>query len=238
LNPDVPFYPADKEVYLNNIAITAVNREPKGKGGARKLRRGGQLPAVLYGAKTDEPVTLAINTGDFMLKMGEMGQSLIDLTLEDDATVTKTVMLKEVQTDPVSRKPLHVDFYEVDMKQTITVDVPVVTVGKALGEEEGGMIQMIRRELAVTCLPANIPESIEVDVTGLTMGDSLHLSEVKLPEGVEVLSEADFTVLTIVSSKMAEIEIEEEVEEEPEEGVEAAEGEAAEGEADEAPESE
>ena len=212
---------------MENIAITAVNRQPNGKGGARKLRQAGQLPAILYGTKTDEPIALALNTTEFVLKMNEMGQALIELTLKGDTEETKTVMLKEVQSDPVSRKPLHVDFYEVDMKQTITVDVPVVTVGKAQGEEEGGMIQMIRRELTVTCLPTDIPESIEVDVTELTMGDSLHLSEVKLPEGVEVISEADFTVLTIVSSKMAEIEVEEEVEEELEEGAEVAEGEEA-----------
>ena len=222
---------------MDNIAITAVSRQPKGKGGARKLRQAGQLPAVLYGAKVDEPIALVINATEFTLKLADMAQSLIDLTLEGETEGTKTVMLKEVQTDPVSRKPLHVDFYEVDMKQTITVDVPVVTVGKAQGEEEGGMIQMIRRELAVTCLPAAIPESIEVDVTELTMGDSLHLSEVKLPEGVEVSSDADFTILTIVSSIMAEVETEEEVDEELEEGEEVAEGEeAAEGDdADETP---
>ena len=224
---------------MENIAITAVSRQPKGKGGARKLRQADQLPAILYGAKSEEPVALALNATDFILKLNDMGQSLIDLTLEGETGGTKTVMLKEVQVDPVSRRPLHVDFYEVDMKQTITVDVPVVTVGKALGEEEGGMIQMIRRELAVSCLPTDIPENIEVDVTELTMGDSLHLSEVTLPEGVEVISDADFTILTIVSSVMAEVETEEEIDEELEEGEEVAEGEdAAEGEAGDAPEAE
>lgn len=222
---------------MENIAITAVSRQPKGKGGARKLRQADQLPAILYGAKAQEPVALALNASEFILKLTDMGQSLIDLTLEGETGAAKTVMLKDVQIDPVSRKPLHVDFYEVDMKQTITVDVPVVTVGTAKGVEEGGMVQMIRRELTVSCLPSDIPETIEVDVTELSMGDSLHLGEVTLPEGVEVLSDADFTILTIVSSIMAEVETEEEIDEELEEGEELAEGEeAAEGDgADEAP---
>lgn len=212
---------------MENIAITAVSRQPKGKGGARKLRQADQLPAILYGAKSEEPVALALNATEFILKLNDMGQALIDLTLEGETGGTKTVMLKEVQVDPVSRRPLHVDFYEVDMKQTITVDVPVVTVGTAQGVEEGGMVQMIRRELTVACLPTDIPENIEVDVTELTMGDSLHLSEVTLPEGVEVPSDADFTILTIVSSIMAEVEVEEEEEELTEEEIAAAEEAAA-----------
>ena len=223
---------------MDNIAITAVSRQPKGKGGARKLRQAGQLPAVLYGANAQEPIALTLDTSEFILKLTHMGQSLIDLTLQGDTVITKTVMLKEVQTDPVSRRPLHVDFYEVDMKQTITVDVPVVIMGTAKGVEEGGMVQMIRRELTVSCLPTNIPENIEVDVTTLSMGDSLHLSEITLPEGVEVLSDADFTILTVVSSVMAEVETDEGVEEELEEDLEASEGEeAAEG-GDKAPETE
>jgi large subunit ribosomal protein L25 len=145
--------------------------------------------------------------------------------------VTKAAMIKELQTHPVSGHLIHIDFYEIDMKRQIKVMVPVVTTGKSIGVEEGGMLNIVRRELEVFCLPGDIPESFEIDISEMTIGDSVHLEDVPLGDNVEVVSDVNYTVVTVLSPKVEEEEVVEEEEEELEEGEEGAEGEAAEGEA-------
>jgi large subunit ribosomal protein L25 len=140
-------------------------------------------------------------------------------------------MIKEHQVHPVSGDLIHSDFYEVDMKRQIKVMVPVVTTGKSAGVEEGGMLNIVRRELEVFCLPGDIPESIEIDISGMTIGDSVHLEDVPLGENVEVATDVNYTVVTVLSPKVEEEEVAEEEEEELEEGEEGEEGEAAEAEA-------
>jgi large subunit ribosomal protein L25 len=136
-------------------------------------------------------------------------------------------MIKELQSHPVSRDFLHIDFYEIDMQRKINVMIPVVTKGICKGVELGGLLQIIRREIEVLCMPGDIPEAIELDITDLDVGDSVHVEEIPLGDNVEISSDVNFTVLTIVSPKV------EEVEEEEEEGLEgeeaAVEGEAGEG---------
>ena len=180
---------------------------------------------------------LSINISELedILKGGSAGQSLLSLTV-DGAKQPRTAMIKELQTSPLSREYLHIDFYEVDMKRKINVMVPVTTTGKCIGIEMGGMIQLIRRELEVLCLPGEIPEFIEIDITDLNIGDSVHVEDVKLEGDIEIPHEVDFTILTILSAKMKEEEVEEEELEEGEEGVE--EGEEAEGEGEESAEKE
>ena len=143
-------------------------------------------------------------------------------------------MIKELQTHPVSGNLIHIDFYEVDMKRKINVMVPVVTTGKSVGVEEGGMLNIVRRELEVFCLPGNIPESIEIDISELTIGDSVHIEDVPLGDDVEISADVNYTVVTVLSPKIEEEPVEEEEEEleEGEEGAEA-EAEATEGEAEE-----
>jgi large subunit ribosomal protein L25 len=128
-------------------------------------------------------------------------------------------MIRELQVHPVSGNPLHVDFYEVDMKRKINVSIPVVTVGKSQGVVLGGMLQLVRRELEVLCLPDEIPESIEVDITDLEIGDSLHVDEIEVGENIEIPADVNFTVITVLAPTL-----EEEEEEEEEEGVEGEEG--------------
>ena len=136
----------------------------------------------------------------------------------------------------MSRDFLHVDFYEVDLKRKINVMVPVTTTGKCIGIEMGGMIQLIRRELEVLCMPGELPESIEIDITELNIGDSVHVEDVKLEGDIEIPPDVDFPILTILSAKMAEEEVEEEELEEGEEGAEGAEGEDGDEAAEPAPE--
>jgi large subunit ribosomal protein L25 len=128
-------------------------------------------------------------------------------------------MVKELQLHPVSRNFLHIDFYEVAMDRKIMVNVPITTTGKAKGVETGGILQIIRRELEVQCFPLDVPESIEIDITDLDIGDSIHVGDIALQREIEFLGEENFTVVTVVSPK---IEEEEEVVEEAEEEGEAA----------------
>ena len=216
---------------MEKIELQATVRKSVGNGPARVLRRAGQIPAVLYGRKI-EPVLLSVNTKDLeqILKKGSFGQVILNLVIQNGKKVTKSAMIKELQTHPVSGNLIHIDFYEVDMKRQIKVMVPVVTTGKAAGIEEGGLLNIVSRELEVFCLPGDIPEAIEIDISELGIGDSIHIEDVPLGENVEVSADVNFTVVTVLSPKVEE-EVVEEEEEELEGAEEGAEGEAGETEA-------
>jgi len=202
---------------LDLIELKTKIRTTTGNGPARRLRMSGQIPAVLYGPKT-EPVLLSVNKSDLELlfKKGGIGQVVLNLVIQKNGeTLTMFAMIKELQTHPVSRNFIHIDFYEVKMDQKITAKIPVVTTGTAKGVELGGIVQIIRRELEVECLPMEVPESIEIDISDLDIGDSIHVGKIHLEGGIEFLEEDDYTVVTVVSPKMEEEpEEEEEIEEE------------------------
>ncbi len=191
-----------------------------GNGPARVLRRNKQIPAVLYGMGT-ETVLLSVDISDLeqVLKESSASQLLLNLVIQNGKTYTKTVMIKELQIHPVSRDFLHVDFYEIVMDRKIKVNIPVVTRGKSEGVEQGGMLQIIRRELEVLCLPFEIPEQIEIDITNLEIGDSVHVNDISLEGNAEIQADVNFTMLTILSPTAAEEEVSEEEGEEGEEGV-------------------
>jgi large subunit ribosomal protein L25 len=214
---------------LEQIDLKAQVRKTTGKGPARALRREGRIPAVLYGQKADS-ILLSIDFKEFeqIVKKANIGSVLLNLQIQNGKTLNKSAMIKELQTNPVSGAFLHVDFYEIDMQRKITVSVPVVTTGKSAGVEEGGLLQIVRRELELFCLPTAIPEAIEVDISDLTIGDSIHVLEIPLPGDVELPDETDFTVITVLAPKVEEEVVEEE---ELEEGEEVAEEEGVEGEA-------
>ena len=185
------------------------------------------IPAILYGPKA-EPLMLSVTTKELetILKTSNIGQVLLNLLIQNGKQNSRTAMIKELQTQPVSGNLLHVDFYEVAMDQKIKISIPVVTTGQATGVEEGGVLQMVRHEVEIFCFPNNIPESLEVDITDMSIGDSKHIDEVSIDESFELVDESNFTIVTVLSPKAEEVE---EVEEE-EEG-EDAEAEIAEGEA-------
>ena len=164
-------------------------------------------------------MALTINTRELetLTRKGNINQLLFNILIDNGKTQKKKVMIKELQTHPVTRDFLHVDFYEIDMQRKIKVGVPIVTTGKSVGVERGGILQIIRRELEVLCLPDDIPSEIVIDVTDLDIGDSVHVEEVPLSGDVELDAEVNFTVLTVVAPR---VEAEPEPEEEEEEGVE------------------
>ncbi len=195
-------------------------RESTGNGYARALRRQGQMPAVLYG-KGVEPVTLSVNTRDLelLLKKNRASQVLMNLVVGNTGA-PRSAMIKELQVDPVSRNFLHVDFYEVDMTKKITVKVPVAITGISKGVELGGILQLIRKELEVICLPQEIPNSIDIDVTDLNVGDSIHINDISAEGNTEFSADVNFTVVTVVVPKREAEEVTEE-EAAEEEAVEA-----------------
>jgi large subunit ribosomal protein L25 len=203
---------------LELIELKTNIRTATGNGPARVLRQAGQIPAVFYGPGI-ESVLLSVNISDIdkVLKKGRIGQALLNLVIQNNGeTSAKTVMVKELQLHPVSRNFLHIDFYEVAMDRKIMVNVPVTTTGKAKGVEVGGILQIVRRELEVQCFPLDVPESIEIDIADLDIGDSIHVGDISRQSGIEFLGEENFTVVTVVSPKVEEEE--EPVEEEEEEG--------------------
>jgi large subunit ribosomal protein L25 len=205
---------------LDFLNIRANQRTTRGNGPARVLRREGRIPAILYGPD-NEPISIAVNTHELetLLKSSRSGQVFVKLSI--DGVGERKAILKELQRHPVSGHFIHADFYEVAMDRKIRAMVPVVTRGKSKGVETGGMLQIIRRELEVLCLPDDIPETFEIDITELDMGESIHVEDLPLEGDVEIPHEVNFTILTILSGRMAEEEVAEEGEEaELEEGAE------------------
>ncbi len=191
------------------LELKAEKRSTIGKGPARSLRRDGKIPAVLYGSDI-EPVSLSIQAKEIevLLKNAKFNQQLINIDM--GSGVMKPTMIKEIQLRPVKGDFLHIDFYEVNMGRKIRVRVPVVLKGKSIGVENGGLLQIIRRELEVLCYPGEIPEAIEIDVTDLNIGNSVHVNDIHLEGDMEIPAEVNFTVVTMLAPKKESVATEEE----------------------------
>ena len=189
---------------MNNIELQASTRTTTGNGPARVLRREGRVPAILYGPAS-EPRMLSVVTRDMenIFKESSVSRSIFNLVI-DGGKDTKAEMIKELQTHPVHHGLIHIDFYAVDMARKVRVNVPVVTTGKAIGVEMGGMLQIIRRELEVLCLPHAIPQAITIDISNLDVGQSVHVEDIQIGSEVEIPHEVNFTILTISSMKKVE----------------------------------
>jgi large subunit ribosomal protein L25 len=216
---------------LEIFDLKATQRNTVGKSPARALRREGLIPAVLYGPKR-ETMSLTVSPMDLEKIYKDSGteQVVLKLVIENGVTQNVTVLVKEVQTSPVTRQYLHIDFLEISLDEEIVVRVPVEVTGKSIGIERGGFLQLVRHELEVSCLPMDMPEKIEVDIADLDIGDAIHVEDITLDDRIKMLSEPGHTVLTVVAPTVEEEELPEE-EEELEEGEEAEEGEEGETEA-------
>lgn len=206
---------------MDQSVLAAQVRETKGKRAARKLRKNNQIPAVFYGPKT-EPVKLTMDYPDFdrIIKQGTAENMIINLTMQSDqGTKTKKAMIKDLMIDPIKDTYLHADFYEISMDKEITVRVPLRLTNTPEGVTKGGILQHIRRELQISCLPDNLIDSLEIDVSDLDIGDSLHIRDIDLPEGNTCIEQGNLTIAVIAAPSVVE---EEEVEEE----IEVEEGEA------------
>jgi large subunit ribosomal protein L25 len=161
-----------------------------------------------------------LSAGEFeKIVSGGAGENvLIDLNIENGgSTEVHRAMIKDVQTDPVKGTILHVDLYAISMDKKIQLEIPILLTGTPVGVSEGGILQQVRRTLEVSCLPGQIPDSIELDVSILEIGDSLHVDDLKIPEGVEVLADEQLTIATVIPPTRVE-ELEPEILEEEEMG--------------------
>ena len=214
---------------MDTVPLSYEVRTQTGKGSARKLRSAGKLPAILYGPEIDA-VMLTLDCAELMKALqGKSPENiLLDLRIDsDEKGKPKKVMIKEIQRDPVKRDYLHVDLFEISLKKELEVDIPIHLVNTPIGVTQGGILQHVRREVKVSCMPDDLVDKIEIDVSGLDIGQSLHMEDISLPSGLKSLEDGDVTVLTVVAPTIA-AEVEEVEEEEvEEEKVEETEGEEA-----------
>ncbi|HBT87028.1 MAG: 50S ribosomal protein L25/general stress protein Ctc [Desulfobacter sp.] len=179
------------------IELSVAKRESTGKGAARKLRADNVIPGIIYGAKI-EPVKVSIDVNTFDKVIREHGTTGLFFDLKVEGETGRMVMLKEIQMDPFGLRYLHIDFHEIDMDATVSIVVPVEVEGISAGVKEGGMVQIIRRDLEVICKPKDTPESIKLDISELEIGDSIHVADIDLGAEIEIPFDTNFTVVTIV----------------------------------------
>ena len=213
---------------METIGMEVQKREALGKGASKKMRREGVVPAVIYGPTIDT-TPLEINFKDLseILDKGGRENVLIDVKIKgvNKTALEKTVIIKDVQRDPVRGDIKHVDLFEVQMDKVIRVNVPVHITGEAKGVEVGGILQHETRELEIECLPSDIPKSIDVDVTDIDIGGSFHVRDLEVEENIKILVDGEHNIVSVImpqkeeEEKTAE-ELEQELSESFEEGEE------------------
>jgi large subunit ribosomal protein L25 len=209
--------------------LKAEIREMMKKGAARKLRARGRIPAVFYSPRA-KTLSLVVDPRELSQALRtEAGENvLIDLEIGDGGQPDrKVVMIKDIQIDPLKRQILHADFYEVTMDAMVTVEIPIRLIGKAEGVKIGGILEQVRRTIQIQCLPGEIPKGIDVDVSALKIGDSIHVKDIQA-EKLKILADPGITVATVVPP--AAEEEKKVVEEVVAEGAEKVEAKAEEGE--------
>lgn len=197
----------------DKIIFNALLRERVGKGAARAIRREGRIPAVVYGSKK-EAVSISLDPIELKKQLNQEGFFSSVFSVELEGKKGESVIAKDVQFHPVSDRPMHVDFMRVSKDSQIVVEVPVHFLNEdvAPGIKKGGILNIVRHEVEVSCTPANIPEYLEVDLDGGEIGDSFKISSVSMPEDVEpTITDRDFVIATI-TGKAAEEPTDEEVE--------------------------
>jgi len=219
---------------MQRVSLEAQYREQVGSREVGRLRRSGKIPAVLYGHDI-AAISLSVDGKTMEKVFGNEGfHGLIELKIagapkDFKADSSILALIKAFQADPITRTLTHLDLYKVNLAEKVTVTIPVHIEGTAPGVKAGGILEVIRRELEVHCLPNNIPAAVNVDVSELDLGHSIHIEDLKFPENVEVTAETNFTIVAVAAPS----KIEEAPPAEAEEGAEAeaaAEGEAKPGE--------
>lgn len=189
---------------MKEISIAANARQTTGKGPARQSRMQGKLPGVVYGPEKT-PLSVYVAEREFRAAMKAAAGSSSIFTLNIDGQPSK-VLVREIQRDPVSSKMLHVDFHAISMTKPINLSIPVHITGISKGvKAEGGIQNLVLRELEISCLPSNIPDFVSVDVSELSIGDSIHVRDLMIPN-VTVLEDKDSTVVTISAPTVIKVE--------------------------------
>lgn len=185
---------------MANATLNANVRAETGKGAARKIRQAGDIPAVIYGHNR-EPQSLVLNARETekLVKSIAVSSTVIELAIEGK---TARTLIREIQRHPFKRHILHIDFQELVAGETVTVKCPIVYIGTPEGVRlEGGILDQIMHELQIQVDPGNIPNHIDVDISALKVGKSLHVSDLKVPAGIKIVDDASSTVCIVQQSK-------------------------------------
>lgn len=200
--------------------LKAELRQETGKGPARRMRRAGKIPAVVYGREEEtRPLTLDAHDFQLLVKERSLDTTLVDLEIGGAGKKkgeTVQTLVVEVQQHPFKPEVLHVDFQQIHAGERVTIEVPINLVGTPEGVREGGVLQHVMHMVELECAVEAIPEDFEVDVSGLLIGDSIHISDLDVPEGVELHVDPERTVCTVAAPTILELPEEEEEVEEPE----------------------
>ena len=207
---------------MEEITLNIETRAEHGKAAARRLRRSGKVPGVFYGPKS-AATPIAVDRKDFAAHVANLeGSHLIRFASAAADLQKRVALVREVQHHPVTGGIIHVDFYEVDLTKRLTVTVPLHFIGRAKGVAEGGILQPILREMEVECLPTDIPQYIEVDVTALDIHDAVHLADVQMPPNVTAVFETNEAVVSVLPPTVEEVKAAATEEAAPVEGAAAA----------------
>jgi large subunit ribosomal protein L25 len=191
---------------MKSVALKAYPRAQVQRAEVTKLRRAGRVPATIYG-RLAKPQNLEVNSKEFadLLHHSASENLLVDLSVENDARSKRLALVQEIQHHPLDGKVLHVDFHEVAENEKVTVHVPVETTGEAVGVKTGGgVLEHVLFKLKVRCLPKDLPEQIVIDVTAIEIGKSIHIADVKAPEGVEIMGDKHITVVAVAAPRAEE----------------------------------
>lgn len=184
---------------METVKLVVQQRHQAGKGVARRLRRGGQLPAVVYGHGTTVPI--ALDAKELLsIQQSEAGENtILDLVIEGESSESCQAILREVQMNPVSGAPLHADFYRVDMSQALTVTVPLAFINEPHGvlQAANAVLTHLLREVEVACLPRDIPDEIAVDLADFQPGETFKAGALVLPPGVTLVTDAEEMIVTV-----------------------------------------
>jgi large subunit ribosomal protein L25 len=185
---------------MATVSLSANSREGKGKGAARSLRSQGQVPAVIYGhGRQPQPLALNARDLDKLLSHIQAESTVIEVTV--DGHTAKT-LIREIQRHPIKRQILHVDFQALVAGEKVTVSIPIVLLGVPEGVRlEGGVLDQTLREIEIEVDPSNIPDHVEYDITNMVIGDSVHISDLKVPEGVEVIDDPETSVAVLAAPR-------------------------------------
>ncbi|MCX7705625.1 MAG: 50S ribosomal protein L25 [bacterium] len=195
------------------VEFTGKIRSYRGKGASRSLRRSGFIPAVVYGADEENKlISIEKKSAEKTIRHISGHNVMADLVIEDSGsrTVLKTIV-KEIQFNPITGEILHIDFYHIGKNQPVKIIIPLKLVGECTGVKEGGILEQEMREIEVEGLPDSIPENIEIDITNLKIGESIHLKDIIPPEGVRLIGDAEHVIATILAPKAEEAPAPEEV---------------------------
>ncbi|HAA37865.1 MAG TPA: 50S ribosomal protein L25/general stress protein Ctc [Firmicutes bacterium] len=188
---------------MERMQVTAQPRTAATKGQLKALRKSGAVPGIVYGKKTD-PIPVTVDSKDItaILQSPSGVNTLVDLNVDGNK---ETVMIKELTRDILlADRYLHVDFLRISLRDKLEVQVPITLVGEAVGVKDGGILQQQLREVTLKCLPTSIPESVELDISGLAIGESLTVADLTVPADSEFISEADEVIVSIIAPRVEE----------------------------------